>query len=78
MSCTFLQEAPFMATYESIQHGDDHRRVTVTRDTTGWVVSEEYESRLVRQTTYRDWHRVERALQVFDLQRLPHAHSTNL
>jgi hypothetical protein len=67
-----------MTTNQPIQHGDDHRRVTVTRHSTGWVVREEYESRIVRQTTYRDWHRVERALHVFDLQRADPAHSTNL
>ena len=67
-----------MTTHESTRRDDNQRRVTVTRDRTGWLVSEEFGSRIVRQVNYSDWHRVERALQVFDLEQHRAAHSTNL
>jgi hypothetical protein len=41
----------------------------------GWDVREERDSRVVRQITYRDWHRVERVMQAFELEQA--AHSTN-
>jgi hypothetical protein len=44
------------------------RRCTVTRTTHGWDVREEDGSRIVRHATYTDWHRVERALAIFNLQ----------
>jgi hypothetical protein len=55
------------------------RRFTVTRGTVGWEVREEQDSQTVRLTTYRDWHRVERALQMFDVDMRDRAdvHSTN-
>ena len=34
----------------------------------GWEVREERDDQVVRQTQYTDWHRVERAMQVFELQ----------
>ena len=40
-------------------------RCTVTRTTEGWQVREE-DSHVVRQATYTDWHRVERAVARFD------------
>lgn len=33
----------------------------------GWEVREEHDHRVVRQTRYTDWHRVERARQVFSV-----------
>lgn len=42
------------------------RRATVTRADGGWLYTEEHETRLVRQVTYTDWHRVERALRAFE------------
>jgi hypothetical protein len=42
----------------------------------GWDVREERDSRVVRQITYRDWHRVERVMQAFELERAA-AYSTN-
>jgi hypothetical protein len=42
-------------------------RVVVTRGPVGWDVREEEDSRVVRQVTYTDWHRVERAMQAFEL-----------
>jgi hypothetical protein len=46
------------------------KRFTVTRSTVGmgWDVREEHGNEVVRQVQYRDWHRVERALQAFDAQ----------
>lgn len=44
------------------------RRVTVTRNRAGWAVREEHDRAVVREVTYTDWHRVERAVQVFELQ----------
>jgi hypothetical protein len=41
------------------------RRFTVSEDHGGWLVSEEDDSRLVLSVRYRDWHRVERAMQTF-------------
>lgn len=42
-----------------------HRRCTVTRTAEGWRVREE-DACAVRHATYKDWHRVERAVARFD------------
>jgi hypothetical protein len=42
------------------------RRATVTRAQGGWLFREEDDTRLVRQVTYTDWHRVERAIRAFE------------
>jgi hypothetical protein len=44
------------------------RRCTVTRTSRGWAVNEKEGSQTVHQTTYRDWHRVEIALAIFNLE----------
>jgi hypothetical protein len=43
------------------------RRLSVinNRDSSGWEVREEQDSRIVRSVRYDDWHRVERALLQF-------------
>lgn len=64
-----------MVTLEQVQDGRT-KRVIVTRGTVGWDVREEHDSRVVRQTTYQDWHRVERAMQAFELQGAAASHST--
>jgi len=47
---------------------DGHtKRVTITRSDAGWVVREERDDRVVRDINYTDWHRVERAIQMFEL-----------
>ena len=46
--------------------GGHTRRATVTRAEGGWLFREEDDTRLVRQVTYTDWHRVERALRTFE------------
>jgi hypothetical protein len=44
-------------------------RFVITRDAReGWEVREEHDERIVRRTNYRDWHRVERAIQAFERQ----------
>lgn len=42
------------------------RRATVTRAQDGWIYREEADARVVRQVTYTDWHRVERAMRTFE------------
>lgn len=48
----------------------------VTKTANGWEVRETHDTTVVRTQEYRDWHRVERAVQVFDLQSAP-SYSTN-
>lgn len=55
-----------MVTRELTQSGET-QRFTVTRSAGGWEIREERDSRVVKRATYTDWHRVERALQVFEL-----------
>jgi hypothetical protein len=43
-----------------------HRRCVVTRDGSGWKVREEEGMRVVREMHHTDWHRVERALHLFE------------
>lgn len=42
--------------------------ITVTRSPSGWEVNETHDATLVRHHVYSDWHRVERAMQVFEWQ----------
>ena len=53
-----------MFTKEVIEAGQA-RSVTVTRTAAGWEVREVYQQQLVRSVTYNDWHRVERAMELF-------------
>jgi hypothetical protein len=47
---------------------DGHlQRFTVSRAERGWEVCERLDERVVRTSYYTDWHRVERAVQVFEL-----------
>jgi hypothetical protein len=42
------------------------KKFTISQDQhEGWEVSEEEDSRLVLSVRYKDWHRVERAMQTF-------------
>ena len=65
----------------SLEHSQPtpQTRVIVTRGTKGWELKEELDNRVVRETTYTDWHRVERAVRAFELRAdAPDAdHSTN-
>jgi phage host-nuclease inhibitor protein Gam len=54
-----------MVTLEQTHNGQT-RRATVTRGPVGWHYQEVRNSTIVRDVTYMDWHRVERAMQVFE------------
>lgn len=44
------------------------RRLTILRNVRGgWDVREELDREVVREMNYTDWHRVERCLQVFEM-----------
>ena len=60
-----------MVTRERVEDG--HRQqFTVSRSARGWEVCERRDNRVVKTACYSDWHRVERAVQVFELRdRLP-------
>jgi hypothetical protein len=51
-----------MFTKTLIQAGHVRRFVVSTRQACGWEVRVEQDREIVRQSQYRDWHRVERAL----------------
>ncbi|MFI5179340.1 MAG: hypothetical protein ACHQO8_12280 [Vicinamibacterales bacterium] len=57
-----------MLTREFVHDGHT-KRVTITRSDAGWVVREERDDRVVKNINYTDWHRVERAIQMFELTR---------
>ena len=63
----------------SIEHVEDGhtRRATVTRESIGWRFQEQRDSVVVRDVTYRDWHRVELAIRTFECGGLRLDHSTN-
>ncbi|HYN07597.1 MAG TPA: hypothetical protein VES67_09425 [Vicinamibacterales bacterium] len=42
-------------------------RITLTKKPAGWEIREERDDTVVKRANYRDWHRVERAIQVFEL-----------
>ena len=46
-------------------------RFIILRSRDGWDVREERDDQVVKQASYTDWHRVERAMQVFKLSRTP-------
>ena len=46
---------------KKIQFLEHTRRYSILTTDVGWEVREERDSQLVRQATYQDWHRVERA-----------------
>lgn len=56
-----------------LMHAGHMTRVTITRAEAGWDLCEERDSEVVRAVTYTDWHRVERAIQLFELQGRLHA-----
>lgn len=39
----------------------------VTKNADGWEVQETHDRAVIRTQQYQDWHRVERAVQAFDL-----------
>ena len=50
-------------------HAGHTDRFTVTRSQAGWDVREERDDNVVRRVSYQDWHRVERAMHVFEFSR---------
>lgn len=50
---------------KNLRNADHTLRYSIQSTPTGWEVSEEQDSRVVRQAHYQDWHRVERARRVF-------------
>jgi hypothetical protein len=56
-----------MVTREQSQ-SNPRKRLTVHRGRVGWELREEVGSQVVRTSTCTDWHRVERAMQVFELE----------
>jgi len=54
---------------KELKHGDQVRRFSIREAASeGWEVREEADSRLVKQTHIRDWHRLERARMRIDEQ----------
>lgn len=51
-----------------LRHRNHERRYTILPTASGWEVREERDRRIVRQSCYTDWHRVERARRVFSLE----------
>jgi hypothetical protein len=54
-----------VTTIERVEDGLT-RRATITRGPVGWRYQEHADSQMVREVTYTDWHRVERAMQAFE------------
>ena len=50
------------------QEGHTRKFSIMDRGCEGWEVREEADDRVLKQVCYTDWHRVERALGVFQLQ----------
>ena len=56
-----------MFTKQLTQAGHIRRFSISERGTEGWEVRDEQDERVLKQIRYTDWHRVERALQMFNL-----------
>jgi hypothetical protein len=54
---------------KELRRGDHTRKFSI-RDagTSGWEVRDEQDDRVLKHVHYSDWHRVERALNMFSLQ----------
>ena len=50
------------------QEGHTRKFSIKDRGRDGWEVREEQDDRVLKQVCYTDWHRVERALNMFNLQ----------
>lgn len=61
-------DAPFMLSRILQRPGHTRRFVIARAGALGWEVTEEEDSRIVRTTHYTDWHRVECARAIIDLQ----------
>jgi len=58
-----------LLTRERVQDGQT-QKLMVTKNEVGWHVREEHDSQVVKSADYTDWHRVERAMYVFDVKTL--------
>ena len=61
-------EDPIMFAKELRQEGHVRRFSIKELGLEGWEVREEQDDRVLKQICYTDWHRVERALSIFNLQ----------
>jgi hypothetical protein len=61
-------EDPIMFAKELRQEGHIRKFSIKERGPDGWEVREEQDDRVLKQICYTDWHRVERALSMFNLQ----------
>lgn len=54
---------------KELRHAGHVRKFSI-RDTgaAGWEVRDEQDDRILKRVCYRDWHRVERAMNMFNLQ----------
>jgi hypothetical protein len=50
---------------KSIRKANHIRRYIIQPSPVGWEVRQEQDSQVVRQVSYQDWHRVERARRAF-------------
>lgn len=57
-----------MLTAEYVVAGHTNRFI-ILRSRAGWDVREERDDQIIKRASYTDWHRVERAMQVFELYR---------
>jgi hypothetical protein len=54
---------------KELRHAGHTRKFSVNAtESNGWEVREEQDDRVLKQVRYTDWHRVERAVSVFNLQ----------
>jgi hypothetical protein len=59
-----------MLTRQRIEDGQTIR-LTITAVETGWEIREERDEALIRVTRQKDWHRVERSINLFERQGRP-------
>ena len=51
-----------------LRHGNHTRRFTISsRGREGWEIRDQQDDRVLKQAHYTDWHRVERARNMFNL-----------
>jgi len=53
---------------KELHHAGHVKRFSIRENQDGWDVREEQDNRVLREVRYTDWHRVERAMNVFALQ----------
>jgi hypothetical protein len=52
--------------FRQYQEGSHVFRLVVFRSDRGWELHEERDQRVIKMTRHSDWHRVERAIQLFE------------